>query len=323
MWVQCIPSITSQVTIPLSRMNIVKQNVLPFTKTCNRFASIITSTNKISTDTSESIARLTNPYHRKGAAMVLHPLILPDSARTNSPIPRYQLSKTERLQANNMRRIGSLRLGNSSTDSVRTTAYHECEIFRIPYICVDRDGSCVYVDAATCAGKGLSRDFAPVIASLARMRDELVAARNETNGNLLQVTSADALLEQTKKLAIGALEGSNEFKIAEDGFLKKDGPALPPAFYVFTSGKAQAYNIADRLAKVGSSTDGISPIEKWKNEQAAKLEKRRERRNALLERRLRKLVSDPAKMRTLRVKAGALDGYISSRKEVETSSNKD
>lgn len=290
--------------------------------TCVRFASIVTSNTKVSSDTSESTARLTNPYHRKGAAMVLHPIILPDSTRTNNPIPRYQLSITERHQVNNNRRRGNLRLGNSSTDSVRTTAYHECELLRIPYISVDRDGSCVYVDASTCAGKGLNRNFSSVVSTLAKMRDVLVTARKETaNGYLLQVASADALLEQTKKLAIGALEGSNEFKIAEDGFLKRDGPPLPPIFYVYTSGKAQAYDIADRLALAGSSTEGISPLEKWTKEQAVKLEKRRERRITLLERRLRKLVADPARMRTLRVKAGALDGYISSMKEEQIKHN--
>jgi hypothetical protein len=283
----------------------------------------------------EAAARLANGAIRKGGH-TLHPeRSLPAAAaaaaargvagltRTSAPpVARYQLSVSERAQVSASRRRGWLPSGNSSTDAARASAYHEAALRRRPYICVDRDGSAVYVDALPAAGVGARRDMAPVLAVLARLRAALAdavagaapAAAGASSpspaaraaGRDLQLVTADALLEQAQRLAVGPLEGSNAHKTGEAAL----PAALPPAFYVFTRGKAQARALAERLAAAAAPPGAPPPAAAAAARAAERLATRRARRAAQTQRKLRKLIADPERMRTLRVRAGVLDGYI-------------
>jgi len=286
----------------------------------------------------EAAARLANGAIRKGGH-TLHPeRSLPAAAaaaaargvagltRTSAPpVARYQLSVSERAQVSASRRRGWLPSGNSSTDAARASAYHEAALRRRPYICVDRDGSAVYVDALPAAGVGARRDMAPVLAVLARLRAALAEAMAgaaaapgasagaasaspaaRAAGRDLQLVTADALLEQAQRLAVGPLEGSNAHKTGEAAL----PAALPPAFYVFTRGKAQARALAERLAAAAAPPGAPPPAAAAAARAAERLATRRARRAAQTQRKLRKLIADPERMRTLRVRAGVLDGYI-------------
>jgi len=258
-------------------------------------------------------AHLINAAHVKGGH-TSHPLTFVDPHSTRSPVLRTQLNEPERRECNLGRRRGHLSLGNSSTDAVRTLHFHQCELDRRPYVVTDRDGNSVYVDASPVMGKGKRRDFGLVVPVLRAMQTGLTAMKAEKAHQRLQIANTDSLLEQSKKLAIGPLEGGNTFKISD----KLEGaaaagatPSLSASFYVFTSGKAEAREVATRLSAAAATASGTAAnTQSWADRRVRRAVVRKERGRQSLDRKLRSLIGDPIAVKNLRVKAGALDGYI-------------
>lgn len=243
------------------------------------------------------------PGHPKGGH-TLHPLGPVDSVTNTAPTVKTALNIFEKKELSAAKRVGFLVPGNSSTDTVRRQFYHECQIHKRPYVVVERDGSSIFVDATTVAGKGKSRTFEGVTAVLGRMQALVGSLADTKEGRGLAVSNTDTLLDQSRRLAIGALEGSNAFK-KED----KVGGPLAPTFYLFTTGKTQASAVAGRLAATAANPPNPAAIVAAR---AARTAARRTRRFVLLDRKLGRLVEDANAVKNLRVRAGVLDGFLRS-----------
>jgi len=235
------------------------------------------------------------------------------------------MNERERQERNEAVAAGFLRLSSSSTDAVRSLYYHHCAMRRWPYIALDRDGQRLLVDATAAAGVGSARDAAAVTRVLGVLQALLVRRVASGVADLrqsLQVMNADTLVEQAKRLAIGAREGSNEFKLPDAVAPAGSTPSLSPAFYVCTTGKTHALRLAEAMVHVlqeagaGAVASG-APQEVGRAaaqaRAASRLDKVRARRAAVAFRKLSALAADPLAMLNLRVRAGAMDGFIRAR----------
>lgn len=253
-------------------------------------------------------AVLFTPGHPKGGH-TLHPLAPVDAVTNTAPAVKTALNIFEKAELSSAKRLGFLVPGNSSTDTVRRQFYHECQLHKRPYVVVERDGTSIFVDASTVAGKGKSRSFEGVTAVLGRMQALFGALEGSKDGRGLAVSNTDTLLDQSRRLAIGVLEGSNAFKKAD----KLGGP-LAPTFYLFTTGKSQARALAGRIAATAENPPNPDAIDAARAQRTAA---KRTRRFTMLDRKLGRLVDDPIAVKNLRVRAGVLDGFLRSGRSPE------
>lgn len=287
-----------------------------------RSVSILASSQEPGSGSSNSAdsAHLIAPAHHKGSH-TLHPLRAVDATTSEAPLPRMGLNEEERSLHNKARRNGYLSpTSRGTTDALRAMFFHSCQLDQRPYVAVDPHGNSVYVDATTAAGKGKNRDFSVVAAALAKMERSLATAiaTGSPAFSSLQVMNTDALAEQSKKLSIGVLEGSNSFKSSPaklSATAEATSTSLASSFYVFTGSKGQAIAVARELAMAAPPASSSSAALDRPTAEAArqrKLEEVRARRVLLMQKKLRKLVQDPIRVKNLRVKAGVLDGFLRS-----------
>lgn len=211
---------------------------------------------------------------------------------------KHRLSEPERTVMGAGRRSGFIQLANHCGVGLTNTYFKYCCNSKRPYVAIHRDGRQMEVDLACSLGLGKNRD----IAYLDKLTDAIksIIASDKRGG--IQIVNSETLKTQRDKIVQGATEGSNSMKIAD----------VEPndAFTLYTLDRDQSVAIANSIYAAHRQLSSLPTLEKLAEESEERKAARAEAHNQRMIRRLEKLAADPRAMKHLRVRAGAMDGFI-------------
>jgi hypothetical protein len=251
------------------------------------------------------------PVPRLTLATVATRYLAPRHADRGRVAPGTPLTEFERMAVGDARRRGFLWSRHNCGQAAADAHFTFCCHTRTPYIAAVRDGSSLIVDARPVGGLAkLKRDGA-VDGVLAAFQAALAQERGAGAGAGLQVVNDDSAAAQREAAGAGAA--------APGGGGGGDGPntgrapdaALGDSFTLHVAGGRRAgLALAGRLAELARTALGLPSGAERAAATAARVARRTARRQAVLVRALERLVADPLRVKGLRVKAGAVDGFV-------------
>lgn len=211
------------------------------------------------------------------------------------------LTEFEREAAGAARRQGFLWSRHDCGQSAANAHFKHCCTTRTPYIAANRDGSELVVDARPVGGMAKVKRDGAIDSVLAAFQRVLAAAPRA------QVVNADSAAAQRERAATSGVDGPNAARVPDT--------QLGDAFTVHTSGGRDAgLSLAHELAEAYRAALGLPSAAELSERRAALAAERARRKKELAVRALTRLVSDPVAVKNLRVKAGAVDGFVAALK---------
>jgi hypothetical protein len=236
-----------------------------------------------------------------GDVKLLSQTITKKSFYKKPSIPR--LNYTERPLNNQAKSQGFLILADHCSQALVNEYYRYCWMTKRPYIGLNRDCSEIYIDLKSIRGMPSEKNSVNILDEY--MRDFQSILTKYPN---IQIVKSKSVYLQNREIQPGPKEGSNELKIADT--------SVGETFWLFTSGRSQGIQISQELYSLYLEKSGSrSPSEEVVLRNMRKEEKK-DATKRMLVRALRKLVADPYRVKNLRVKAGAVDGFIRAEKEL-------
>ena len=228
-------------------------------------------------------------------------LFLAPRNRTRATVPAgMPLTEFEKVAAGAARREGFLWSRHNCGQSATNEHFKFCCNTRIPYVAVNRDGSEIVVDLRPVGGLGKLKRDGDIDSVLAAFQGVL-AGRNG-----FQIANVDSLKVQQEKAAPGPMQGSNSDRIADS--------TLSDTFTIYTPGRDAGLALAAELTEAYRKALRLPSAEMRGELRSAINADRVAARHALMVRKLKKLVADPVAVKNLRVKAGAVDGFVAALK---------
>lgn len=237
------------------------------------------------------------------------------------------LTEHERIASNVAKRTGFLRMAPHCGTATANAYFTFCVATRRPYIAVDRHNMCVFVDLQPVLGVAAtsvdSREAAQAANSRAAADEAEVVQRRAAGSTHVEaaitivrmflasqprprpfVVNTVGLQKQLASVSSGSMEGSDAQRPAD--------PDISDKFTLYPSHRGGADVLATALYTHLSSVLKLSSTAEVGARRDAVRVARAERWARLTTRRLTRLVADERAVRSLRVKAGALDGFATA-----------
>jgi len=233
--------------------------------------------------------------------------------RDRARVSPGQRSESDMHATGEARRSGFLWSRHDCGQAASDTHFQLCCNIRVPYVAAGRDGTELVVDvrpARSSAARGPAAAAADAAARRALLTafQAVISASPGAQVSALRVSSdaSGAALP----LALSERTASEAPAPAELGTVGKEG--LSEAFLVLSRGRAEGLQLAGELVETYRRVLRLPSKADRAATAADRLAARAAREDALKVRRLTRLVEDPKAVRELRVKAGAVDGFVAA-----------
>jgi hypothetical protein len=218
--------------------------------------------------------------------------------RTRASVkPGMPMTEIDRVAAGLARRTGFLVLRAHCTQAAADAHFRYCCTTRRPYLALNRDGSELVVDLLPVGGIARTAKHADIERVTSALSTALAGAPQGT-----QVVNLDSLAAQRSENAPASLTAANGGKSVDT--------ALGDKFTVYSPGRPEGFAVARALVDAYRATLGMTPLAQVEEERAARGVAKTAHAHKLRVRQLLRLVADPDAVRQLRVKAGAVDGFV-------------